>query len=139
MVARALGSGPDARYALRIEGDAVREEAAPGEAAKNVSAEVRDAHPEMPWRRIVELRDIVIHDYHGIDVENIWRIATGNTPRSAGSGRSRSPEHVSLVIRPSPAPPTEPHRTVASHLAIMRRFIWHSLVSISPQIRNRNV
>jgi hypothetical protein len=33
MVARALGSGPDARYALRIDGDAVREEAAPGEAA----------------------------------------------------------------------------------------------------------
>ena len=33
MEGRALGSGPDARYALRIDGDAVREEAAPGEAA----------------------------------------------------------------------------------------------------------
>lgn len=51
-----------------------------GEAAKNVPDEVRDAHPEIPWRRIVGLRNIVIHDYLGIDLENIWRIATENIP-----------------------------------------------------------
>ena len=51
-----------------------------GEAAKNVPDEVKDAHPEIPWKRIVGLRNIVIHDYLGIDLENIWRIATKNIP-----------------------------------------------------------
>jgi uncharacterized protein with HEPN domain len=51
-----------------------------GEAAKSVPDEVRQAHPEIPWRRIVGLRNIGIHDYPGIDLENIWRIATQNVP-----------------------------------------------------------
>jgi len=51
-----------------------------GEAAKNVPDEIREAHPEVPWKRIIGLRNIVIHDYLGIDLENIWRIATENIP-----------------------------------------------------------
>ena len=53
-----------------------------GEAAKNVPDEVKVAHPEIPWRRIVGLRNIVIHDYLGIDLENIWRIAAENIPEN---------------------------------------------------------
>lgn len=56
-----------------------------GEAAKNVPDEVKDAHPEIPWKRIVGLRNIVIHDYLGIDLENIWRIATKNIPEAGRS------------------------------------------------------
>ena len=51
-----------------------------GEAARNVPEEVREGHPEIPWRRVVGLRNIVAHAYFGIDLENVWKIVTENVP-----------------------------------------------------------
>jgi uncharacterized protein with HEPN domain len=51
-----------------------------GEAARNVPPEVRDAHPEIPWRRVVGLRNIVAHVYLGVDLENVWVIVSENVP-----------------------------------------------------------
>ena len=51
-----------------------------GEAARNVPEEVRDAHPEIPWRRVVGLRNIVAHVYFGVDLENVWKIVSENVP-----------------------------------------------------------
>lgn len=52
----------------------------PGEAARNVPPEVRDAHPEIPWARMVGLRNIVAHVYFGVDMENVWKIVSENVP-----------------------------------------------------------
>ena len=51
-----------------------------GEAARNVPGEVRDAHPEIPWKRMVGFRNIVAHVYFGVDLENVWKIVSENVP-----------------------------------------------------------
>ena len=45
-----------------------------GEAVKNLPDDLREANPQVPWRRIAGTRDKVIHDYFGIDVELIWNV-----------------------------------------------------------------
>jgi len=47
-----------------------------GEAARNVSREFQEAHPEIPWRQIIGLRHVLAHEYGDIRHERIFRIAT---------------------------------------------------------------
>jgi uncharacterized protein with HEPN domain len=56
-----------------------------GEAAKNVSAEFRSGHPEVPWKRLAGTRDVLIHRYFGVDQEVVWKIATDELPRIVSS------------------------------------------------------
>ena len=62
-----------------------------GEAAAQVPGVFREAHPDVPWRQIVGLRDVVIHPYFAIDPEAIWTILTRQlaapTPRAPGPSR----------------------------------------------------
>jgi uncharacterized protein with HEPN domain len=51
-----------------------------GEAAKNIPDDIKDKYTEIPWKRIIGLRNIVIHEYHGVDLENIWKIVNENIP-----------------------------------------------------------
>jgi uncharacterized protein with HEPN domain len=51
-----------------------------GEAAKNVPDHVRAKYPKIPWRRMIGLRNIVVHEYFGVDLENIWKIITTDIP-----------------------------------------------------------
>jgi uncharacterized protein with HEPN domain len=46
-----------------------------GEAVKQLSEEARDERPEIPWRQIAGLRDVVVHSYFAIDPATIWDIA----------------------------------------------------------------
>jgi uncharacterized protein with HEPN domain len=49
-----------------------------GEAARRVSPEFQQAHPEIAWRNITGLRNILAHEYGEIKVDRIWFIATTN-------------------------------------------------------------
>jgi uncharacterized protein with HEPN domain len=51
-----------------------------GEAIKNIPDNIIDKYPDIPWKRMIGLRNIVIHAYFGIDLENIWKIITENIP-----------------------------------------------------------
>ena len=51
-----------------------------GEATKRLSTEFRAKYSEVPWRRIAGLRDVLIHDYLRVDVEEIWGIIQDYLP-----------------------------------------------------------
>lgn len=51
-----------------------------GEACRGVSREFRVAHPEVPWQKITTTRNILAHEYGGIDNDVMWRIATIHLP-----------------------------------------------------------
>lgn len=53
-----------------------------GEASKNVLENVRKQYPDVPWRRMTGLQNIVIHDYFGVDLSIVWRIITKNIPEA---------------------------------------------------------
>ncbi|MFO0827104.1 MAG: DUF86 domain-containing protein [Phycisphaerales bacterium] len=52
-----------------------------GEAAKNVPETIRTQLPNVPWRAICGMRDLLIHAYHGVDIDLVWDTATNQTPR----------------------------------------------------------
>lgn len=51
-----------------------------GEAAKRVSVEFRINHPSVPWRQVAGFRDVVVHDYSRVDLEEVWRIVQEDLP-----------------------------------------------------------
>ncbi|HEY0037519.1 MAG TPA: DUF86 domain-containing protein [Longimicrobium sp.] len=51
-----------------------------GEATKNVSAAFRAAHPEIPWRAMAGMRDILVHNYRGTSFENVWHAIAESIP-----------------------------------------------------------
>lgn len=53
-----------------------------GEAAKSVPIEVREEYPHIPWKRMIGLRNIMIHEYFGIDLSIVWTIVKNNLPEA---------------------------------------------------------
>ena len=45
-----------------------------GEAAKNIPQDVKDKYPDKPWKRMTGMRDKLIHEYHGVDLEIVWKV-----------------------------------------------------------------
>ena len=63
-----------------------------GEAAKRVSEEFQEKHPEIPWRQIIGQRNVLAHEYGDIKVERVWAAATINVPALLKALESLVPE-----------------------------------------------
>jgi len=53
-----------------------------GEAARNMPEDVREKYPDIPWRRMIGLRNIAIHEYFGVDLSIVWEIISKNLPET---------------------------------------------------------
>ncbi len=51
-----------------------------GEAVRGLSEEVRSANPEVPWGQIAAMRNILVHDYFGIDLDEVWNAVVRDLP-----------------------------------------------------------
>lgn len=52
-----------------------------GEAVRGVTLETREAHPEVPWRKIAGTRDRIIHGYFNVSLKVVWDIVDNDLPR----------------------------------------------------------
>lgn len=54
-----------------------------GEAANKIPSEIKAKHPKIPWNKMYGLRNLIAHEYFGIDYEMIWEISKNNLPQNA--------------------------------------------------------
>jgi len=80
-IAEYTTDGKEAFFQRRLVQDGViRNLEIIGEAAKNVSTALRDANPDIPWQKIAGLRDVLIHQYFGVDLEAVWQMVEHRLP-----------------------------------------------------------
>jgi uncharacterized protein with HEPN domain len=53
-----------------------------GEASKNIPSAFQKKYPEIPWKKMYGLRNLISHEYFGIDYEMIWEIASVSLPQN---------------------------------------------------------
>lgn len=63
---------------ILIQDGVIRNFEVMGEIVKRLSQELKQNHPEVPWRQIAGFRDILIHEYLGIDLQRVWNVIEQN-------------------------------------------------------------
>ena len=51
-----------------------------GEASRALSSAVRDRHPDIPWKQIISMRNILVHNYFKIDRDIVWNAVERSVP-----------------------------------------------------------
>jgi uncharacterized protein with HEPN domain len=52
-----------------------------GEASKSIPEEIRSRYPDIPWRDMAGLRDVIVHQYFGLKLDVIWKVIKNDLPR----------------------------------------------------------
>ncbi|MBS3970702.1 MAG: DUF86 domain-containing protein [Clostridia bacterium] len=52
-----------------------------GEAVKNIPSEVRNIYSDIPWKQMAGMRDVLIHDYFGVNLERVWLTVKKDLPK----------------------------------------------------------
>src|SRR5690349_11802893 len=92
-------TGREGFMADRMERDAVlRNFEVMGEAVKRISAPLRQQYPGVAWQRIAGFRDILIHNYPGVDIEMVWRTVEEELPNLK--------QHITMIMQELPGAST---------------------------------
>ena len=51
-----------------------------GEAASGLSSDLRRKHTEVPWAEIIAMRNVLVHEYFGVDTGEVWRAVQDDLP-----------------------------------------------------------
>ena len=80
-IATYTSAGRDAFFDERIRQDAtLRKLEVIGQAVKNLSEESKSKRPQIPWKQIAGMRDKVIHDYFGVNLDIVWAVVEKDLP-----------------------------------------------------------
>ena len=78
-IERYVSAGRDAFFSDPMPQDAViRQLAVIGEAVKQISAMARQRFPQIAWREVAGMRDVLIHQYFSVDLEQVWEVTQGD-------------------------------------------------------------
>lgn len=82
LVAELVAPGREAFFASRhVQEAVIRYIEVMGEAAKHVPPETRALLPQVDWRGVCGMRDVLIHSYFGVDIHEVWNVATTYVPQ----------------------------------------------------------
>ena len=74
--------GREAFEASHVLQDAIiRKSEVISEAVKQCSPALLERYPDVPWRRIAGFRDVLIHNYMGVDLDEVWNVTEKDLPR----------------------------------------------------------
>jgi uncharacterized protein with HEPN domain len=80
-ITRYIAAGREAFMASdQLQDAVIRNVEVIGEAAKRVSADARDHMASLDWKAICGMRDVLIHDYIGVDLDEVWNVASARIP-----------------------------------------------------------
>jgi uncharacterized protein with HEPN domain len=51
-----------------------------GEATKHIPSSFRKKYPDIPWNKMAGMRDVLIHDYMGVDLMTVWKVSQERLP-----------------------------------------------------------
>jgi len=68
-----------------------------GEAAARISEDFRNSHENIPWPKIIGMRNILVHDYFGIDIDIVWSVIEKDLPELE--------ENIKDLLKESPSEP----------------------------------
>lgn len=64
----------------KIQDSVIRNLEIIGEATKKISKELKSQSPDIPWKEMSGMRDKLIHDYFGVDVDVVWKTVNDDIP-----------------------------------------------------------
>lgn len=66
---------------VTIQDAAVRRLEIIGEAVKNLPLSFRNKHTKIPWKKIAGMRDVLIHEYFGVNIRLVWKVVNKDIPK----------------------------------------------------------